>query len=308
MFYCFDKTVKEVRELSASPTRPSAAYLTVDELEKIAPIFAFSPQTVRECRMEPRYFRSSIEVYDDYSFGTVKRTGGGPEGTDCIGFFVRKNLFLLVDIRDSDGSTRACFDRALTRFPASAVTAERLVFAFLDALIEGDAKHLEDREFALSRLEEGVLFEGAEQDFTRTLLHHKQSLLLLHNYYQQLIDVGEALGENENGVLGDGELRYLGLFTARAERLLRNVETLREQLSQLREAYQSTLELGLNRTMKAFTALNAVFLPLSLIAGWYGMNFDMPEFAWRHGYLFAAGLSVFVVSLCVYIFKKHRWL
>jgi len=153
-----------------------------------------------------------------------------------------------------------------------------------------------------------VLCGDAEKDFTRTLLHHKQRLLLLHNYYRQLIDVGEVLGENENGVFEGGGQRYLELFAARAERLLQNVETLREQLSQLREAYQSTLDLALNRTMKAFTALNAVFLPISLIATWYGMNFDMPEFSWPHGYLFAAGLSAFVVAICVYIFKKHRWL
>ena len=153
MFYRFDEGLHRVGAITPDPTKLTAAYLTVDELEQLAPILEFSPSTVRQCREKVRYFRNSIEVYDEYSFGTIKRTGGGPEGVDCIAFYVRKNLFVVVDIRDSDGSTRSQFEKALRRFSPASLTAEKLIFAFLDAMIEGDAKLLEDiAEFHALRL------------------------------------------------------------------------------------------------------------------------------------------------------------
>ena len=127
------------------------ALMSVKDLEKAAPSLGFSPSTVQQCREEMRYFRSSIEVYDGYSFGTIKRTRGGKEGEDYIAFYVKKNLFLVIDIRDSDGSTKRQFEAAMKRFSPSSVTLEKLIFAFLDTLIEGDAKILEDMEFAYSK-------------------------------------------------------------------------------------------------------------------------------------------------------------
>ncbi len=301
------------KQISAPPeerTLPVAAHITVAELESIAPMLGFSEKTVAQCKEEVRYFRSSIEIFDTYSFGTLKLNGDqSSAGEDCIAFYICKNLFIVVDIRDRDGSTRAAFDSALRRFPPATVTHGKLFFAFLDALIESDGKHLEDMEFELSALEESVLRGTADEDFTVLLLHHKQRLLLLHNYYEQLIDVGEALSENENCLLGREDRRHFRIFIGKAERLCRNVGSLREQLSQLREAYQSTLDIHLNNTMKTFTVLSAIFLPLTLLVGWYGMNFEqMPEFSWRYGYLYVGALSLSVVIVCIKIFKRRHWL
>ena len=311
MFYRFtDGGYTQIPQLSHAKEDTVAGYITVGELEKLAPSLGFSPSTVRQCREEVRYFRSSMEIFDSYSFGTLKLTRDASHtGEDCIAFYVCRKLFLVVDIRDSDGSTRACFEGALRRFPAASMTPGKLIFAFLDAMIEGDSKRLEDMEYDFSALEESVLRNSADEDFTVLLLHHKQRLLLLHNYYEQLIDVGELLIEDENSLFPREDERYFRLFTGRAERLCRNVATLREQLSQLREAYQSTLDIRLNDTMKFFTVLSAIFLPLSLLVGWYGMNFEnMPEFRWKYGYVFVISLALCVIVFCIKIFKKNRWI
>ena len=287
----------------------TVGHITVNDLEKLAPSLGFSASTLRQCREEVRYFRSSIEVYDSYSFGTIKRTTGDENGEDCIAFYVTGAMFLVVDIRDSDGSTRRAFEAVLRRFPPATVTLEKLVFAFLDAMIEGDAKMLEDMEFALSAPEERILQGNAEDGFIAFLLGERRKLLLLRNYYEQLIDVGMALEENENDIFADEDLRYFKIFTDKAERLERNVRSLREQLMQLREAYQSMLDIRLNNIMKIFTVLSAVFLPLTLITGWYGMNFTgMPELAWRYGYLYVILLAAAVALICISIFRRRHWL
>ena len=60
--------------------------------------------------------------------------------------------------------------------------------------------------------------------------------------------------------------------------------------------------------MKYFTAITSIFFPLTLIVGWYGMNFKyMPEFEWRYGYIFVILLSVAVVAVLTIIGKKKKW-
>ena len=111
----------------------------------------------------------------------------------------------------------------------------------------------------------------------------KKKLLILHNYYEQLIDVGEELLENRNDIFDDEHLHYFKLFTKKAERLSQSVERLRESIVQLREANQANMDYNLNYVMKMFTVVTTVFLPLTLIVGWYGMNLKhMPELSWKY--------------------------
>ena len=69
------------------------------------------------------------------------------------------------------------------------------------------------------------------------------------------------------------------------------------------------MEVRQNRTMTLLTVITTIFMPLTLIAGWYGMNFRyMPELEWRYGYLAVAVLSVAVIVCCLILFKKKKWL
>ena len=309
MFYRFDEKLHTVQGVTLPVDRLTAAFLSVDALEALAPQLQLPPHTVGQCREEIRHFRNSMEVGEHYSFATVRRTGKSDQGEDCIAIYLMRNLFLVVDIRDSDGSTRAGFEAALTRYPPHTVSAERLVAAFLDSLTEGDGKLLEELEYAFSALEETVLREAADDDFAVRLLHHKRDLLFLHNYYEQLIDLAQSLSDNDNHLFAKGELRHFRRFAERTKQLCRTVTALREQLSQLWEAHRSMLELRQNHIMKTFTVLSAIFLPLSLIVGWYGMNFErMPELSWRFGYPFATLLCITVVVICIRIFKKYHWM
>ena len=75
----------------------------------------------------------------------------------------------------------------------------------------------------------------------------------------------------------------------------------------IREALDAALSYEQNRIMKVFTTVTTVFMPLSLIAGWYGMNFTgMPELGWEYGYPFVGILSVLVVLVCIWFFRKKK--
>ena len=95
----------------------------------------------------------------------------------------------------------------------------------------------------------------------------------------------------------------------RTDRYLSAVKNLQEMVSQLREAYQSQLSIEQNDLMKIFTVVTVIFLPLSLLAGWYGMNLSyIPELKWKYGYPVVILVSIVTVVALIWKFKKKKWL
>ena len=95
----------------------------------------------------------------------------------------------------------------------------------------------------------------------------------------------------------------------RVERLHNYVETIREYLQQIREMYQTQIDIHQNRIMSILTIVTTLFLPLTLITGWYGMNFpNMPEFGWKYAYPAVIIVSILVIILEIIYFKKKKML
>lgn len=100
-----------------------------------------------------------------------------------------------------------------------------------------------------------------------------------------------------------------GFFAERTTRLQEETQVLREYAMQVQDVYQSEIGIRQNNVMKVLTIVTTVFLPLTLIAGWYGMNFVyMPELKWVYGYPVAIGASILVIIVSLWIFKKKKYL
>ena len=85
--------------------------------------------------------------------------------------------------------------------------------------------------------------------------------------------------------------------------------SLRDYTMQVRDLHNAQLEVSQNRIMTLLTVVTTIFMPLTLIAGWYGMNFRyMPELEWRFGYPLVIAVSAAVVVFCLILFKKKKWL
>ena len=103
------------------------------------------------------------------------------------------------------------------------------------------------------------------------------------------------------------QLHHLRICSDRVERLGQHTRTLRDYSVQVRESYQAQVDIRLNRMMYIFTIVTVIFLPLTLIVGWYGMNFTgMPELHWRYGYPFVIILSLVSIGICVWSIYRKR--
>ncbi|MCC8074244.1 MAG: hypothetical protein LIO62_08995 [Clostridiales bacterium] len=110
-------------------------------------------------------------------------------------------------------------------------------------------------------------------------------------------------------LIDEKNLQCFKIFTDKAIRIKDNVDLLRERTVHLWDAYQACLNMRLNQTMKIFTLMTTIFFPLTVIVGWYGMNFQyMPELHWKYGYLFVIVLSITVVIVLFFWFKTKKWI
>ncbi|MDD6727942.1 MAG: CorA family divalent cation transporter [Eubacteriales bacterium] len=310
MFYCFDDDIVAIDCKDISDKTLTAGFVNFQELERVYKQLGFSLKCVERCKEKGSFFSSDIEVFDDYSFVKIIVADANDMSTeDCIGLFIRKNLFLVVSVDDEDNSNQSYFMKLLSHCSCESLTIEKLVCAFLEGLISGDNKALENAEYKISSLEETVLKNEADSNFNIKLLEMKNELLTLRGFYEQLIDVGEALRENENELFDESSLKAFRIFTDKAVRLKENVDLLRDSVVHLWDSYQAYLDMKLNQTMKIFTLVTTIFFPLTVIVGWYGMNFKyMPELNARWGYPFVIVLSVAVVVSFILWFKKKKWL
>ena len=105
------KNLREKQYITVS----NAGFITLTELKAKADNFGFSPATVALCDQQNKYFRSSVYVYENYTFATIRITSAHKKNDkeDCVAIYISKNFFLVVDIVDSDHSTKNSFKKSL---------------------------------------------------------------------------------------------------------------------------------------------------------------------------------------------------
>ena len=165
-----------------------------------------------------------------------------------------------------------------------------------------------DTEHELGLIEDEIL--GRELDKYPDKLNDIRSFLMdMRIHYEQMLDFGQELEENENGFFKEGNLRYFRLFTERVMRLMDQVKSLRDYTVQLRKLFSTQLDIRMNRIMTVLTVVTVIFMPLTLIVGWYGMNFtNMPELDSPLGYPLVIVVSIAVIVGMLVFFKKKKWL
>ncbi len=311
MIYEFDNGFREIAMDAIRTDRLTVGILNVEALKASYQTFGISEQDLNECILDSISFRSNVTVYEEYYFGTLGVIDVddiyGPR--DKIGFLIRRNLLLIIDIRDMDNSVSENFQYALQRLRPENPAPGKLIYGFLERLISSDNQKINKKGLVIEELEEEIHKGDIHREFIGDILAFKKEITLLRNSYEQLIDICEILEENENGLFSETETRCFRVLTTRIERLSNHCMILKENLVQVREAYSSSLDYSINAVMKLFTVVTTIFQPLTLITGWYGMNFtNMPELTWRYGYTAVIVLSLVVVISCWWLFKRKRLL
>ncbi len=283
---------------------------TPEEICKNNKFFKFHDSTIEECKNQKQHPR--LEVYEDFSFGVlnvIDEIDTEYESKE-LNFYITKRYLIFVSEEKNEliEYIKNELNQNSTRTSTYTINLSKILYMLLDKLTSKDNFNLKDIENSIAELEEEVI-NGIERDFIKDIIQLRKQLLYLKRHYEPLIDIAEGLEENENELIEEGTIRFFSMLVNRLERLNSNVIHLRDYVTQVRDAYQAQVDIKLNKTMKFFTVVTTIFLPLTLLVGWYGMNFKyMPELGWVYGYPFVIGLSLFIVAVCLVYFRRHNYL
>ena len=184
---------------------------------------------------------------------------------------------------------------------------ERFIYDFLEQIIKDDLRLLEKFESELDKIDKDVEKDGnPDMDRVNDIRGFLRDFRV---HYDHLIDLAQELEENENDFFKEENIRFFRLFSNRVSRLLDIVNSLLDYTGQIRDTYESRLDVKQNRIMTVLTVVTTIFMPLTLIVGWYGMNFKyMPELDKVWGYPVVIIVSVLIVIGSLIFFKLKKWL
>jgi mg2 transporter protein corA family protein len=247
---------------------------------------------------------SKFEVHPDYIFSSLAVPDKNkPEEFTNINFYINKTKIVFVDNTENINK----YIQYVINLGNKDLTMSKFLYSFFNSLIENDLIFIDKLEDDLSDIEKQINKKQID-DFNAVINKPKKKLFTFYRYYNHLLDIGENL-ENLKGIFQeDFDLQLNNLFVSRVERLKNEISYLKEYMIQLHDIYQTQINARQNDIMMVLTIVTTIVLPLSLIAGWYGMNFKyMPELMWQNGYIYVMCLSVAVVCICLIIFKKKNY-
>ena len=246
-----------------------------------------------------------MESHRDFLYGTfqmpAKEYGKKDE---LFAIYILKDRVIIL--RDDDS-----IDKNIIRISGHAIakdySLERFIYDFFMSFIEDELLFLQKIEHKITGIEEQVMKEQSDK-FNIGLLKLKKIIARFYHYYTQLAEAGDELAGNEEEFFTEETVELFKMYSEKMTRLAQETQILREYAMQVQDVYQSEIEIHQNDVMKMLTIVTTIFLPLTLIAGWYGMNFSyMPELKLKYAYPTVIGISVLIVVGSLVVFKRKKY-
>lgn len=308
MYYNIENGV--LNEISISDIKNHSiniAILTLEELNKNYNQLGFKEEDLKLCNLSEKT-RAKYEVYEDFSFATLNILNDQSKKINRLAFYIRRNIFIIVVLDNGLENISIIINDAIKK-ANNKITLEKFISYILNRIIDGSVGLLEKCEDNMIKIEDMIIKGKTSKNTNKDIFKLKKSLSLYFKYYKSIIRFVDMLMENDNDILDEENFKYLSIFESRIDRLVADVEYLIDETTHIQDLYRATLDYSQNNIMRVFTVVTTLFLPLTLITGWYGMNFKyMPELSWKYGYLGVFVISILIVISCIMFFKRKKLL
>jgi len=186
--------------------------------------------------------------------------------------------------------------------------SDYLAYTLMDAIVDNYFVILENMGEKIEILQESVLTEPDPENL-REIQELRREMAFLRRSIWPLREAINALLRTDSSLIGESVAPYLRDVYDHTIQVIENIETLRDAISSTLDIYLSSLSNKMNEVMKVLTIIATIFIPLTFIAGVYGMNFKyMPELEWHWGYPAVCLLMLILGVLMLLGFKRKKWL
>lgn len=264
--------------------------------------------------------RPKVEPYEDAVFMVLRiitpqnsnqKTGGLKN--EQISIVLGKNFVL--SFQESDDPV---FEPIIKRLNSSTTRLRRLgpdylAYALIDTIVDHYFHALDVISETIEEAEEAII-RNPEQQQLQVIHSLRRDLILFRKSVWSLRDAINTLIRDDSPLISEQVKIYLRDVYDHIVQVIDIIETSREMVYSLYDMYMSGLSIRMNEVMKVLTVIATIFIPLTFVAGIYGMNFDpdtspwnMPELGWYFGYPLVLGLMVLITSIMLYYFRKRDW-
>jgi len=311
-----EKEIKNISELLPLKNSPMVTWLNVTGVHDTSLIEsigeAFGIHSLVQEDIANTTQRPKLEEYDGYLFVVVKMTyldhDSGEIVIEQISLIIGQNYILSFQEREEDVLNGLRQRIRTGKGRIRKLGSDYLLYAILDSIIDfyfTVLEHLGDR---IEDLEE-TLLKKADQTLLNDIYRLKQGLIFLRKSIWPMREVISSLQHAEHKLI----TKQVGVFLRDAYdhtiQVIETVETFRDMASGMQDLYLSTISNKMNEVMKVLTIFAAIFIPLTFLAGVYGMNFhNIPELSWTWGYPAWWGLVVVLGGGMLIYFKRKKWM
>ena len=284
---------------------------SADILQRLAKVFDLHPLVLEDVVNVPE--RPKIEDYDD-QLVIISRMVMPKEGV--CGFYSEQislvlGKYYLLTVQEEP--EHDCLEKVRSRIDKGkgiirSSGADYLTYTLLDAIIDGFFPVLELYGERIEELEEEVIVNPTPKTLQKIYKIRRELLQLRRAIWPQR-DAINSLIRDGNDLISDEVRIYLRDCYDHAVQVMDMVETYRELASGLMDVYLSAVSNRMNEVMKLLTVVSAIFIPLTFLAGLYGMNFEyMPELKWHWGYFTCLAVMGAIAGGLIFFFWRKGWL
>lgn len=311
-----ESKVEKVEELFHCRDNDKVSWINIDGLgdvellRKLGVHFGLHPLALED--VLNLHQRPKVEEYQEHFFIVLQMVfcdGKGESAFEQMSVFLGRNFLITIQ----EEGERDVFEPVRVRLRngrgfARTMKHDYLAYALIDAVIDHFFPVLESLGEVVEELEEELLDRPTRECVSR--LHDvKRTLLQLRRSAWPEREVLNALNRDESGMITSETKPFLRDCYDHTIQIMDVIESYRDLTSGMMDLYLSSLGIRTNEIMRVLTVVTTIFIPLTFIAGVYGMNFEnMPELKARYGYPAAIVAMTFIAAGMLYSFRKKRWL
>lgn len=307
LFYHKDNIIRLSRSIEFLKTKAIDSFLWIDlnnvdedieyELEDYLKIYIQEEEEMIEIEMSSRYIETSdsLVINSNFLLDTFEK--------EAVSFILKNDL--LITVRDEDLLSFHEVVKRLMANPKSYPTGFHVFVALFETRIEIDADMIENMTQRITELSNSI--QDADEAILLEIKDLQEKTMLLR---ENIIDKQRSVSSMLKSEIVPNDLRgKLNILIKDINSLLEHIKFSFDRLDYLQDTFLGFVNIEQNKIIKMFTVISVIFMPPTLIASVYGMNFvDMPEINWAYGYEFSIGMMILAVVVILYYFKRKKWL
>lgn len=312
-----EKVISEIQECFTFKDKPTVTWINVDGVhkveipEKIGECYGFHPLIIEDILNTDQ--RPKMEDFGDYIYVVLKMLNLDSRTNSIISEQISLILGPNFVISFQEGREGDVFNPVRERLRAGKgkirkMGADYLAYSLIDSIVDNYFIILEKLGEKIESLEERLV-TNPTGNVLREIHNLKREMLFLRKSVWPLREVISTMAKGESSLIHPSTGIYLRDIYDHTIHVVDTIETFRDMVSGMLDIYLSSISNRMNAVMKVLTIIATIFMPLTFLAGVYGMNFkNMPELEWKFGYPMIVLVMLIVAVIMLYFFRKKKWI